>query len=262
MAISSSVGFKFSYPIVAPKMDTRDLVIPSSIAFKVSYPIVAPKMNMRGLVSIPVMKGVRCVPIVKDERSVSGSNYIPDPRYEGLDKSIAWQAALLVPDYPGSMMSRKLNEMRASIANTLGRGRDFRHFRVFLKPPLSDAASASSPDLIIRYYIQTLCQTMSLMSEEEAVKRIYSVATRHYFAFGAKVSPHIAELLKALPNVCAVHPDEFVDIKERRYPWDPFINGQALPYDGKYYPSFSNEELGMATQETLPNSYEELAMKN
>ncbi|XP_074299907.1 multiple organellar RNA editing factor 7, mitochondrial-like [Silene latifolia] len=246
------------------------MVISSSIGFKFSYPIAAPKMEMRGLVRIPipVVKGVRCgssrssnihpIPLMKGVRCVSSSNIHPKPfpLEEALPSclSIECRASVLVPLTPGSMMSRKCEEEETckGLVNNLDRGRDFKHFRVFLKPPLS-AASASSPDLIIRYYIQTFSQ-LTLISEEEAVKRIYSVATRHYFAFGAKVTGHIADLLKALPNVCAVHPDEYVDIKEKRYPWDPFINGQALPYDGKYYPCFSNEKLEMASQETLPNS--------
>ncbi|KAL9229283.1 hypothetical protein vseg_004767 [Gypsophila vaccaria] len=193
---------------------------------------------------------------------MSGSNankVLVDPEFFLKHLDTIFIPARRYPITPDSMCCR----IPMKLTDSLRRGRDFKHFRVFLNKPLttsttssSSSSSASPSDFIIRYYIHTLSQVLG--SEEEAVEKIYSVATRHYYAFGANVTCGDADSLKALPNVCAVDFDEYVDLKEKRYPWDPFINGQALPYDSKYYPCYSNEESGMASQETsLSDSYGE-----
>ncbi|CAO2162595.1 unnamed protein product [Urochloa humidicola] len=113
-------------------------------------------------------------------------------------------------------------------------GCDFEHWLVVMEPPPGDP---SNPDVvreeIIDGYIKTLAQVVG--SEEEARQKIYSVSTRHYFAFGALVSEELSYKLKELPKVRWVLPDSYLDVKNKDYGGEPFINGVAAPYDPKYH---------------------------
>ncbi|CAM8959040.1 unnamed protein product [Rhodiola kirilowii] len=72
-------------------------------------------------------------------------------------------------------------------------GCDFKHWLVVLEKPEGDPTR----DEIIDSYIKTLAMVVG--SEEEARMKIYSVSTRHYFAFGALVSEELSYKLKGIP---------------------------------------------------------------
>ncbi|EPS74428.1 hypothetical protein M569_00328, partial [Genlisea aurea] len=108
-------------------------------------------------------------------------------------------------------------------------GCDFEHWLVVMEKPEGDPTR----DEIIDSYIKTLAMVVG--SEEEARMKIYSVSTRHYFAFGALVSEDLSYKLKELPRVRWVLPDSYLDVKNKDYGGEPFINGQAVPYDPKYH---------------------------
>ncbi|XP_022717226.1 multiple organellar RNA editing factor 8, chloroplastic/mitochondrial-like [Durio zibethinus] len=108
-------------------------------------------------------------------------------------------------------------------------GCDFEHWLVVMEPPPENATR----DEIIDRYIKTLSQVLG--SEEEARMKIYSVSTRHYYAFGALVSEELSYKIKELPGVRWVLPDSYLDVKNKDYGGEPFINGQAVPYDPKYH---------------------------
>ncbi|KAK4285887.1 hypothetical protein QN277_002519 [Acacia crassicarpa] len=108
-------------------------------------------------------------------------------------------------------------------------GCDFEHWLVVMEKPEGDPTR----DEIIDSYIKTLSQVVG--SEEEARMKIYSVSTRHYYAFGALVSEELSYKLKELPRVRWVLPDSYLDVKNKDYGGEPFINGQAVPYDPKYH---------------------------
>ncbi|CAI9088781.1 OLC1v1023205C1 [Oldenlandia corymbosa var. corymbosa] len=108
-------------------------------------------------------------------------------------------------------------------------GCDFEHWLVVVEKP----DESWTRDQIIDSYIKTLAQVVG--SEEEARMKIYSVSTRHYFAFGALVSEELSFKLKELPGVRWVLPDSYLDVRNKDYGGEPFINGQAVPYDPKYH---------------------------
>ncbi|TKW11422.1 hypothetical protein SEVIR_6G232700v4 [Setaria viridis] len=113
-------------------------------------------------------------------------------------------------------------------------GCDFEHWLVVMEPPQGDPANPDvTRDEIIKGYIETLASVVG--SEEEARQKIYSVSTRHYFAFGALVSEELSYKLKELPKVRWVLPDSYLDVKNKDYGGEPFINGEAVPYDPKYH---------------------------
>nr|XP_016483847.1 PREDICTED: multiple organellar RNA editing factor 8, chloroplastic/mitochondrial-like [Nicotiana tabacum] len=108
-------------------------------------------------------------------------------------------------------------------------GCDFEHWLVVMEKPEGDPTR----DEIIDSYIKTLANIVG--SEEEARMKIYSVSTRHYYAFGALVSEELSYKLKELPRVRWVLPDSYLDVRNKDYGGEPFINGQAVPYDPKYH---------------------------
>ncbi|CAL9770261.1 unnamed protein product [Musa acuminata subsp. burmannicoides] len=108
-------------------------------------------------------------------------------------------------------------------------GCDFEHWLVVVEPP----DPSLTRDEIIDSYIKTLAEVLG--SEEEARMSIYSVSTKHYFAFGCKVSEEISYKIKPLPKVRWVLPDSYLDVKNKDYGGEPFIDGKAVPYDPKYH---------------------------
>ncbi|GAB2285718.1 hypothetical protein Dimus_020156 [Dionaea muscipula] len=108
-------------------------------------------------------------------------------------------------------------------------GCDFEHWLVVVEPPDPQLVR----DEIIDSYIKTLAQVVG--SEEEARMKIYSVSTKHYFAFGALVSEELSYKLKELPHVRWVLPDSYLDVPNKSYGGEPFIDGKAVPYDPKYH---------------------------
>ncbi|KAH1120821.1 hypothetical protein J1N35_003981 [Gossypium stocksii] len=69
---------------------------------------------------------------------------------------------------------------------------------------------------------------MWITIEDEARMKIYSVSTRHYYAFGALVFEEVSYKIKELPGVRWVLPDSYLDVKNKDYGGEPFINGQAV----------------------------------
>ncbi|KAK1291527.1 Uncharacterized protein QJS10_CPB17g02382 [Acorus calamus] len=98
-----------------------------------------------------------------------------------------------------------------------------------MEPPEENATR----DEIIDSYIKTLAQVVG--SEQDARMKIYSVSTKHYFAFGALVSEELSYKIKELPRVRWVLPDSYLDVKNKDYGGEPFIDGVAAPYDPKYH---------------------------
>ncbi|KFK38849.1 hypothetical protein AALP_AA3G168200 [Arabis alpina] len=108
-------------------------------------------------------------------------------------------------------------------------GCDFEHWLVVVEPPEGEPTR----DEIIDSYIKVLAQIVG--SEEEARMKIYSVSTRCYYAFGALVSEDLSHKLKELPKVRWVLPDSYLDVRNKDYGGEPFIDGKAVPYDPKYH---------------------------
>ncbi|KAM0008862.1 hypothetical protein Hdeb2414_s0103g00794931 [Helianthus debilis subsp. tardiflorus] len=108
-------------------------------------------------------------------------------------------------------------------------GCDFEHWLVVVEKPEGEPTR----DEIIDSYINTLAKVVG--SYDEARMKIYSVSTRCYYAFGALVSEEDSYKLKELPGVRWVLPDSYLDVKNKDYGGEPFIDGKAVPYDPKYH---------------------------
>ncbi|GAB2278017.1 hypothetical protein Dimus_012716 [Dionaea muscipula] len=108
-------------------------------------------------------------------------------------------------------------------------GCDFEHWLVVMEKP----EETMTRDDICDWYVRTLAQVVG--SEEEARMKIYSVSTRCYFAFGALVSEELSYKIKELQGVRWVLPDSYLDVRNKDYGGEPFINGRPVPYDPKYH---------------------------
>ncbi|XP_071712382.1 multiple organellar RNA editing factor 8, chloroplastic/mitochondrial-like [Rutidosis leptorrhynchoides] len=91
-------------------------------------------------------------------------------------------------------------------------------------------------DALIYSYINILAKVVG--SYDEARMKIYSVSIRGYYAFGARVSSDDSLKLQAIPGVRRVLPDSYVDVENKDYGGEPFIDGKAVPYDAKYHEEF------------------------
>lgn len=125
-------------------------------------------------------------------------------------------------------------------------GLDFEHWQVYLGGFHSGftigeivdtcVGKAVTRDDIIDTYVKTLAMVVG--SEEEARTKIYSVWTRMFFGFGVFASEELAYKIKEFPRVIVVAPDSYMFPETKDYGGEPFINGQALPFDTKYYLPF------------------------
>lgn len=110
-------------------------------------------------------------------------------------------------------------------------GCDYEHWLIVMefpkdpKPPEEEMISA---------YIKTLASVVG--SEEEAKKKIYSVSTHTYTGFGALISEELSYKVKGLPGVLWVLPDSYIDVPNKDYGGDLFVDGKVIPRPQFRYP--------------------------
>uniref|UniRef100_A0A7N0V7I9 MORF/ORRM1/DAG-like MORF domain-containing protein n=1 Tax=Kalanchoe fedtschenkoi TaxID=63787 RepID=A0A7N0V7I9_KALFE len=79
---------------------------------------------------------------------------------------------------------------------------------------------------MINSYVKTLAGVLG--SEEEAKKKIYSVCTTTYTGFGALISEELSYKVKGLPGVLWVLPDSYLDVPNKDYGGDLFVDGKVI----------------------------------
>ncbi|XAR48682.1 hypothetical protein NMG60_11031577 [Bertholletia excelsa] len=102
-------------------------------------------------------------------------------------------------------------------------GCDYEHWLIVMEFP-SDPKP--SEDEMINTYVKTLAQVVG--SEEEAKKKIYSVCTTTYTGFGALISEELSYKVKGLPGVLWVLPDSYLDVPNKDYGGDLFVDGKVI----------------------------------
>lgn len=70
--------------------------------------------------------------------------------------------------------------------------------------------------------------------------KIYSVSTKHYYAFGALMDEKLASKLRGSHKVLAVDADMYLDAENKDYGGEPFVDGKPVPYEQKYHASYWN----------------------
>ncbi|XP_022152262.1 multiple organellar RNA editing factor 3, mitochondrial-like [Momordica charantia] len=103
-------------------------------------------------------------------------------------------------------------------------GCDYEHWLIVLEFPNDPKPSEEE---MVNSYVKTLAAVVG--SEEEAKKKIYSVCTTTYTGFGALISEELSYKVKELPGVLWVLPDSYLDVPNKDYGGDLFIDGKVIP---------------------------------
>ncbi|XP_028751653.1 multiple organellar RNA editing factor 3, mitochondrial-like [Neltuma alba] len=145
---------------------------------------------------------------------------------------LASKQALLVPNRSKSSGSgySPLNDPSPNWSNRppketiLLDGCDYEHWLIVMEFPEDPKPTEEE---MINAYVKTLAQVVG--SEEEAKKKIYSVSTATYTGFGALISEELSYKVKGLPGVLWVLPDSYLDVPNKDYGGDLFIDGKVIP---------------------------------
>ncbi|KAJ8549679.1 hypothetical protein K7X08_033386 [Anisodus acutangulus] len=104
-------------------------------------------------------------------------------------------------------------------------GCDYNHWLIVMEFPKDPAPTREQ---MIDTYLDTLATVLGSM--EEAKKNMYAFSTTTYTGFQCTVSEETSEKFKGLPGVLWVLPDSYIDVKNKDYGGDKYINGEIIPY--------------------------------
>ncbi|KAG9459434.1 hypothetical protein H6P81_003942 [Aristolochia fimbriata] len=109
-------------------------------------------------------------------------------------------------------------------------GCDYEHWLIVMEFPENPKPPE---DEMIASYVRTLSAVVG--SEEEAKKKIYSVCTTTYTGFGALISEEVSYKVKEQPGVLWVLPDSYLDVPNKDYGGDLFVDGKVIHRPQFYY---------------------------
>ncbi|CAI9279821.1 unnamed protein product [Lactuca saligna] len=126
-------------------------------------------------------------------------------------------------------------------------GCDYNHWLIVMEFPKDPAPTREQ---MIDTYLNTLASVLGSM--EEAKKNMYAFSTTTYTGFQCTVSEETSEKFKGLPGVLWVLPDSYIDVKNKDYGGDKYVNGEIIPYkEMDLLPS--KEDQGKRPHPLLPN---------
>ncbi|XP_076928078.1 DAG protein, chloroplastic-like [Bidens hawaiensis] len=103
-------------------------------------------------------------------------------------------------------------------------GCDYNHWLIVMEFPKDPAPTREQ---MIETYLNTLATVLG--SIEEAKKNMYAFSTTTYTGFQCTVSEETSEKFKGLPGVLWVLPDSYIDVKNKDYGGDKYVNGEIIP---------------------------------
>lgn len=113
-------------------------------------------------------------------------------------------------------------------------GCDYNHWLIVMEFPKDPAPTREQ---MIDTYLNTLATVLGSM--EEAKKNMYAFSTTTYTGFQCTVSEETSEKFKGLPGVLWVLPDSYIDVKNKDYGGDKYINGEIIPCK---YPTYQPKQ--------------------
>ncbi|KAI4296544.1 hypothetical protein L6164_036494 [Bauhinia variegata] len=113
-------------------------------------------------------------------------------------------------------------------------GCDYNHWLIVMEFPKDPAPTREQ---MIDTYLNTLATVLGSM--EEAKKNMYAFSTATYTGFQCTVDEATSEKFKGLPGVLWVIPDSYVDVKNKDYGGDKYINGEIIPSRYPFQPKRS-----------------------
>ncbi|KAJ4849575.1 Multiple organellar RNA editing factor 9, chloroplastic [Turnera subulata] len=113
-------------------------------------------------------------------------------------------------------------------------GCDYNHWLIVMEFPKDPAPTREQ---MIDTYLNTLASVLGSM--EEAKKNMYAFSTTTYTGFQCTVDEATSEKFKGLPGVLWVLPDSYIDVKNKDYGGDKYVNGEIIPCT---YPTFQPKQ--------------------
>ncbi|XP_010533846.1 PREDICTED: multiple organellar RNA editing factor 9, chloroplastic [Tarenaya hassleriana] len=113
-------------------------------------------------------------------------------------------------------------------------GCDYNHWLIVMEFPKDPAPTR---DQMIETYLNTLATVLGSM--EEAKKNMYAFSTTTYTGFQCTVDEETSEKFKGLPGVLWVLPDSYIDVKNKDYGGDKYVNGEIIPCT---YPTYQPKQ--------------------
>ncbi|XP_051125452.1 DAG protein, chloroplastic [Andrographis paniculata] len=113
-------------------------------------------------------------------------------------------------------------------------GCDYNHWLIVMEFPKDPPPTREQ---MIDTYLNTLATVLGSM--EEAKKNMYAFSTTTYTGFQCTVSEETSEKFKGLPGVLWVLPDSYIDVKNKDYGGDKYINGEIIPCQ---YPTYQPKQ--------------------
>lgn len=113
-------------------------------------------------------------------------------------------------------------------------GCDYNHWLIVMEFPKHPAPTREQ---MIDTYLDTLATVLGSM--EEAKKNMYAFSTTTYTGFQCTVSEETSEKFKGLPGVLWVLPDSYIDVKNKDYGGDKYVNGEIIP---SQYPTYQPKQ--------------------
>ncbi|KAI5656895.1 hypothetical protein M9H77_25688 [Catharanthus roseus] len=113
-------------------------------------------------------------------------------------------------------------------------GCDYNHWLIVMEFPKDPAPTREQ---MIDTYLNTLATVLGSM--EEAKKNMYAFSTTTYTGFQCTVDEETSEKFKGLPGVLWVLPDSYIDVKNKDYGGDKYINGEIIPCQ---YPTYQPKQ--------------------
>ncbi|CAI0406993.1 unnamed protein product [Linum tenue] len=113
-------------------------------------------------------------------------------------------------------------------------GCDYNHWLIVMDFPKDPAPSREQ---MIDAYLNTLATVLGSM--EEAKKNMYAFSTTTYTGFQCTVDEATSEKFKGLPGVLWVLPDSYIDVKNKDYGGDKYVNGEIIPCT---YPTYQPKQ--------------------
>ncbi|XP_050206764.1 multiple organellar RNA editing factor 9, chloroplastic [Mercurialis annua] len=121
-------------------------------------------------------------------------------------------------------------------------GCDYNHWLIVMEFPKDPAPTREQ---MIDTYLSTLSTVLGSM--EEAKKNMYAFSTTTYTGFQCTVDEATSEKFKGLPGVLWVLPDSYIDVKNKDYGGDKYVNGEIIPCT---YPTYQPKQRNNSKYES------------
>ncbi|KAG6496751.1 multiple organellar RNA editing factor 9, chloroplastic-like isoform X2 [Zingiber officinale] len=173
-------------------------------------------------------------PVPTPPRAVFASSLrhaVDGPRSFSRRTAYTIRATAVGSDYSSRRGGGSSDEPRETI---LLPGCDYNHWLIVMEFPKDPAPTREQ---MIDTYLNTLATVLGSM--EEAKQNMYAFSTTTYTGFQCTVSEEISEKFKGLPGVLWVLPDSYIDVKNKDYGGDKYINGEIIPCT---YPTYQPKQ--------------------